>query len=237
LPIVAWRIGRVVVARCRVDEARQHAAGDRRAVRVAGDGHGDRLLVGGRRQIALPAADQPHVAFGGGLRRAVAAVDHAVDQDAGRLGQIDRPGQRERRDVLGAPLGVARRQGEVLDDRVAPIGHVHLTVDAAADDLVGPGGADRLAGHRFAGQHLDAGDPGARGASPAAFDGRCIPPLGVARRLNTPGIRAPRAWIGGRLARLGATRHFHHRLLGRRVRRRAGGGEEDEHDAGRQPLS
>src|SRR6476661_3773320 len=74
----------------------------------------------------------------------------------------------------------------------------------------------------------------ARGGSPAAFadppsrvgltmapdfvlairgDGRCIPALGVARRSNTPGILPPRAWIAGRLARLGATRHFHHGLL------------------------
>ena len=53
----------------------------------------------------------------------------------------------------------------------------------------------------------------ARGGSPAAFDGRCIPPLGVARRSNIPDILPPRAWIGGRLARLGATRHFHYGLL------------------------
>ncbi len=33
----------------------------------------------------------------------------------------------------------------------------------------------------------------ARGESPAAFDGRCVPALGVARRLNIPDIRPPRA--------------------------------------------
>ena len=54
----------------------------------------------------------------------------------------------------------------------------------------------------------------ARGESPAAFDGRSIPPLGVARRLNIPDIRPPRALIVGRLARLGASRPFHHGLLG-----------------------
>jgi hypothetical protein len=53
----------------------------------------------------------------------------------------------------------------------------------------------------------------ARGESPAAFDGRCIPPSGVARRSNTPGILPPRALPAGRLARLGATRDFHHTLL------------------------
>jgi uncharacterized SAM-binding protein YcdF (DUF218 family)/lysophospholipase L1-like esterase len=54
----------------------------------------------------------------------------------------------------------------------------------------------------------------ARGASAAAFDGRSIPPLGVARRSNIPDILPPRDLIGGRLARLDATRPFHHGLLG-----------------------
>jgi hypothetical protein len=55
-------------------------------------------------------------------------------------------------------------------------------------------------------------DLATHGDSPAAFDGRCIPPLGVARRSNIPHILTPPAWIGGRLARLGATRHCHHGL-------------------------
>ena len=37
--------------------------------------------------------------------------------------------------------------------------------------------------------------------------------LGVARRSHIPDILRPRALIAGRLARLGATRHFHHELL------------------------
>ena len=53
----------------------------------------------------------------------------------------------------------------------------------------------------------------ARGESPAAFDRRCIPPRGVARRSNTPGILPPPAWRGERLDGLGATRDFHHGLL------------------------
>jgi len=56
----------------------------------------------------------------------------------------------------------------------------------------------------------------ARGESPAAFDERCIPPGGVAPPLNTPGIRGRHALPAGRLARLDATRDFHHGLLGRR---------------------
>ncbi|HLG56658.1 MAG TPA: hypothetical protein VI485_15070 [Vicinamibacterales bacterium] len=53
----------------------------------------------------------------------------------------------------------------------------------------------------------------ARGESPAAFDERCIPPGGVAPPSNTPGIFGRRALPAGRLARLGATRDFHHGLL------------------------
>jgi phosphate transport system substrate-binding protein len=55
--------------------------------------------------------------------------------------------------------------------------------------------------------------PGVRGGSPAAFDGRCIPPGGVAPPANIPDILGRRAWPAGRLARLGATRGFHHGLL------------------------
>src|SRR6266513_2982058 len=84
--------------------------------------------------------------------------------------------------------------------------------------------------------------PAARGESLAAFDGRCILAGCVAPPLNTPGIAPHRAqharwgprssvvaplrrgphgadcapWGGTarRLARLGATPHFHHGLLG-----------------------
>ena len=41
-----------------------------------------------------------------------------------------------------------------------------------------------------------------------AFGRRCIPPRGVARRSNTPGILPPRALLGGRLGALGATTNF-----------------------------
>jgi tetratricopeptide (TPR) repeat protein len=53
----------------------------------------------------------------------------------------------------------------------------------------------------------------ARGASPAAFDGGCIPAGGVAPPSNTPGILSRRALPSGRLPRLGATLDFHHGLL------------------------
>ena len=55
----------------------------------------------------------------------------------------------------------------------------------------------------------------ARGESLAAFDGRCILAGCVAPPLNTPGILGRRALPARRLARLGATPHFHHGLLGR----------------------
>src|SRR5437870_11891682 len=54
----------------------------------------------------------------------------------------------------------------------------------------------------------------ARGESLAAFDGRCILAGCVAPPLNTPGILGRRALPARRLARLGATPHFHHALLG-----------------------
>ena len=54
----------------------------------------------------------------------------------------------------------------------------------------------------------------ARGESPAAFDGRCIPPRGVAHRSFMPNKLALPALRSGRLARLGATRDFRHGLLG-----------------------
>src|SRR5712691_2078330 len=53
----------------------------------------------------------------------------------------------------------------------------------------------------------------ARGESPAAFDGRCIPGGCVAPPSNTPGILGRRALPAGRLARLGATPDFHRGLL------------------------
>ena len=53
----------------------------------------------------------------------------------------------------------------------------------------------------------------ARGASPAAFDGRCILAGGVAPPSNMPDILGRRALPAGRLARLGATRDLHHGLL------------------------
>ena len=54
----------------------------------------------------------------------------------------------------------------------------------------------------------------ARGESPAAFERRCIPPACVAPRSNTAGILPRRALADGRITTLGATRDFHHGLLG-----------------------
>src|SRR3954463_11066671 len=54
----------------------------------------------------------------------------------------------------------------------------------------------------------------ARGASLAAFGGRCIPAGGVAPPSNIPDILGRRALPPGRLPRLGATPDLHHGLLG-----------------------
>ena len=57
----------------------------------------------------------------------------------------------------------------------------------------------------------------ARGESPAAFGGRGILSGGVAPRSNMPNILPRRALPARRLAHLGATRDFHHGLLGMAV--------------------
>ena len=64
--------------------------------------------------------------------------------------------------------------------------------------------------------------PAARGESPAAFGGRGILSGGVAPRSNMPNILPRRALPASRLARLGATRDFHHGLLGSRAPIRIG---------------
>jgi len=53
----------------------------------------------------------------------------------------------------------------------------------------------------------------ARGGTPAAFAGRCIPADGAAPPANIPDILGRRALSAGRLSRLGATRVFHRGLL------------------------
>jgi len=57
----------------------------------------------------------------------------------------------------------------------------------------------------------------ARGASPSAFDRRCIPPGCVARRSNIGHILASRALPSGRITGLGAATHLHHWLLSPRT--------------------
>src|SRR6266571_5044800 len=71
----------------------------------------------------------------------------------------------------------------------------------------------------------------ARGATPSAFERRCIPPPpqrgcrvgdpgsgGVAPPSNTPGILGRRALPVGRIAALGATMDLHHGLLAAQAR-------------------
>src|ERR1700675_2452001 len=56
--------------------------------------------------------------------------------------------------------------------------------------------------------------PAARGATPSAFERRCIPSGGVAPPSNTPGMLGRRALPAGRIAALGATMDLHHGLPG-----------------------
>ena len=61
----------------------------------------------------------------------------------------------------------------------------------------------------------------AHGATPSAFERRCIPPGGVAPPSNTPGILGRRALPAGRIVALGATMDLHHGLMNFRIRIRA----------------
>ena len=117
-----------------------------------------------------------------------------------------------------------------LADRERPV--LHIIVDSSAakieyvyrferdHDMTGRPRMHRLLDHSAAAVVVAfvltcASTLAARGKSPAAFDGRCIPAGCVAPRSNTPGILGRRALPSGRLARLGATPDFHHGLLGR----------------------
>ena len=134
-----------------VVEARDDGTGDRRAVRIARDRHHDRLVGRRRDYVALPAADERHVAFRTGDRLAVAAVDDLIKEHACRLRHIYRLGQRERRDVFHLPARVSRGQIEILNDGVVRILRIDVAVHLAADEFERPGGSDGLSVvHRLA---------------------------------------------------------------------------------------
>src|ERR1019366_4099323 len=69
-------------------------------------------------------------------RRAVAAVRHAVEQDAARMRHVDGLGDREGRRVLHHLAGIARRKLDVRNDGVVRIFRVQLTVETAAQGLI-----------------------------------------------------------------------------------------------------
>ena len=141
---------------------------------------------------------------------------HLEDLDRLRVAIVERPGGRR---CYRGRLRVEGdwRHGE-CDDRRQDRGHGAPQSEAGTAD-------DR-------GEGCHAASLAARGATPAAFDCRCIPPRGVAPPLNIPDIcgrRALRSVVGSRATRrasaalsvrladrpgrLGATRAWHHGLL------------------------
>ena len=134
--------------------------------------------------------------------------DLAADPDAGRVGRS--PG------AQGLP-GPGQGPGDLL---FADPGH-RRRVRAQHRGAAGPR-RRRLEGP--AGR-VSARMPGARGGRAAAFDGRCIPPDGVAAPSEIPRYTLPRRALSvGHLVHLGATRHVHHELHGPAIdrSRRAG---------------
>ena len=97
----------------------------------------DRLIVRGRNDISLPAADERDVPLGtrGGL--SAAAIDDGISQHAARLRHVDRLDERERRDVFDLAPRIAWRKLDVGDDRVLRIVGIELAVNLSGDLLEG----------------------------------------------------------------------------------------------------
>ena len=143
------------VAGRHIAEPGEDRAGD--GLAVPGLRHRDADGFGARpsADVALPAAGQDDVApveeepvagvapdVEGGEEQPVAPVGHRVDEDAARPGEVHRPPQRERRDVLHQAPRVAGRQVEVGNDCVAGVPRVEFAEGAPGDPLVSPGGAE-----------------------------------------------------------------------------------------------
>lgn len=151
----------------KVEETGDHAAGQGRAVLLARDGNGDRLVRRGRNHVALPAADERNVSLGVGRRLSVSAIDDLIDEDARGLCEINGLCQGEGRDVLDLAARIAWRQGEILDDRVVWISRIHLAVDPSTNQLEGSRGTGRFfAVYRVARGDLQSDDLRRQGRRP-----------------------------------------------------------------------
>ena len=141
---------RAVRAVGKIEETGDHAAGHGRAVLLARDGNGDRLVRRGRNHVALPAADERDVSLGVRRRLSVPAIDHLIEEDARGFCEIDGLRQREGRDVLDLAARIPWRQAEILDDRVVWISRIHLAVDPSTNQLEGARRTGRLSRHSSA---------------------------------------------------------------------------------------
>ena len=138
-------VGADRAARAKVGDGERIRARDRRAVRVLRHRHGDALDLRSRK-VSLPPARQPDIArFVAADVDAPAAIGYLVQQHPARLRHVDRLGQEERRGVLDHAACIARGELDVLDDRAAAIGGIHLARDGAGIGFVLAGLAEGLA--------------------------------------------------------------------------------------------
>ena len=134
-----------------VHDARQHRAGDGRAVEILGDRNLDcfgLLARGGRPfwNVALPSAEKIAVAaFAAARFELSAAIDDFIEQHVAGFCQIDRLEQRERGDILDHAARIARGQLNIRNDGVVRIPGIEFAVGVADDFFVLPGGAEGFA--------------------------------------------------------------------------------------------
>ncbi len=138
------RITRDLVARdddglrvaAHVSPPRHERTADARAIGILGDGQLHRLVVRGRRHVALPSGHDGDAAVLVGRRGAVPPVHDRIEDHAVGLAHVDRLHQRERHVVLDHAPRVARRELEIGDDLVVRVVGTELAVRASVDALV-----------------------------------------------------------------------------------------------------
>jgi hypothetical protein len=130
-------------------------------------------------------------------RQFVAAVVHLEQQDAIAARDVLRLQQFDIGRIFDHAARIARRESDVLDDRIGGIGGIELAGDAADQMLVAAGLAERRAGERGLGfEDFDSRDfrlAGARKNRPcekADCDGRQRMPHDASHPLSRPAVGA-----------------------------------------------
>ena len=142
------------------DELLERGADDRRAIRVPRDRDGNRLTAAAGQHTGVPTARYEGVTLAhekavAGVSRRRWIVDHRgrgiVQQAEGEVvaavvdlekdsvvtrGRVDRPQDVEVRRILDHPPGVARRQRDIGDDRIAGVVRIDFAMRAPDDLLI-----------------------------------------------------------------------------------------------------